>query len=176
MIIVLEYKTGRTNFSKNIFSFVCVHQILFTKNVPDICWLSTKLSCKISKNLLKMFILMYKFIKFQLPRYTIPQLSSHLPKVIGCMIPLTLASDLQPKSLFLVQFLNILRFSKVQKFRKKLFFSDCTPDNTKEMIVIMQDYGKVVCVLGSAANHHNMKVFMQADASLAIEPLYPQVS
>ena len=44
------------------------------------------------------------------------------------------------------------------------------------MIVIMQDYGEVVCVLGSAANHHNMKVFMQADASLAIEPLYPQVS
>ena len=43
------------------------------------------------------------------------------------------------------------------------------------MIVIMQDYGEVVCVLGSAANHHNMKVFMQADASLAIEPLYPQV-
>ena len=55
-------------------------------------------------------------------------------------------------------------------------FTDCTPDNTKEMVVIMQDYGEVVCVLGSAANHHNMKVFMQADASLAIEPLYPQVS
>ena len=44
------------------------------------------------------------------------------------------------------------------------------------MVVIMQDYGEVVCVLGSAANHHNMKVFMQADASLAIEPLYPQVN
>ena len=55
-------------------------------------------------------------------------------------------------------------------------FTDCTPDNTKEMVVIMQDYGEVVCVLGSAANHHNMKVFMQADASLAIEPLYPQVN
>ena len=55
-------------------------------------------------------------------------------------------------------------------------FTDCTPDNTKEMVVIMQDYGEVVCVLGSAANHHNMKVFMQADASLAIEPLYPQVT
>lgn len=54
-------------------------------------------------------------------------------------------------------------------------FTDCTPNNTKEMVMIMQDYGEVVCVLGSAANHHNVKVFMQADASLAIEPLYPQV-
>lgn len=54
-------------------------------------------------------------------------------------------------------------------------FTDCTPDNTKEMITIMQEYGEVVCVMGSAANHHNMSVFMQADASLAIEPLYPQV-
>ncbi len=41
---------------------------------------------------------------------------------------------------------------------------------------VSQDYGEVVCVLGSAANHANMKVFMQADASLAIEPLYPQVT
>ena len=54
-------------------------------------------------------------------------------------------------------------------------FTDCTPENTKEMVMIMQDYGEVVCVLGSAANHHNVQVFMQADASLAIEPLYPQV-
>ena len=62
------------------------------------------------------------------------------------------------------------------KNHRETFCTDCTPDNTKEMIVIMQDYGEVVCVLGSAANHHNMKVFMQADASLAIEPLYPQVN
>ncbi len=54
-------------------------------------------------------------------------------------------------------------------------FTDCTPENTKEMVQIMQEYGEVVCVLGSAANHHNTRVFMQADASLAIEPLYPQV-
>ena len=49
-------------------------------------------------------------------------------------------------------------------------FTDCTPINTKEMIVIMQDYGEVVCVMGSAANHNNISVFLQADASLAIEP------
>ena len=54
-------------------------------------------------------------------------------------------------------------------------FTDCTPANTKEMIMIMQEYGEVVCVMGSAANHHNTPVFLQADATLAIQPLYPQV-
>ena len=81
-------------------------------------------------------------------------------------------------------------------------FTDCTPQNTKEMIVIMQDYGEVVCVMGSAANFNNIPgkltisvlhldlifemphsqlksfffaVFLQADASMCIEPLYPQV-
>ena len=29
--------------------------------------------------------------------------------------------------------------------------------------------------MGSAANHHNTPVFLQADATLAIQPLYPQV-
>lgn len=32
------------------------------------------------------------------------------------------------------------------------------------MLHIMQDYGEVVCVLGSAANAENMAIFMQADA------------
>lgn len=54
-------------------------------------------------------------------------------------------------------------------------FTDCTPDTSKEMITIMQDYGEVVCVMGSAANYQNLAIFLQADASLAIEPLYPQV-
>ena len=54
-------------------------------------------------------------------------------------------------------------------------FTDCTPANTQEMITIMQEYGEVVCVMGSAANHHNTPVFLQADATLAIQPLYPQV-
>lgn len=35
---------------------------------------------------------------------------------------------------------------------------------TIEMIKIMQDYGEVVCCLGSSANCYNMPVFMQADA------------
>ncbi|XP_026818266.1 transmembrane protein 94 isoform X1 [Rhopalosiphum maidis] len=54
-------------------------------------------------------------------------------------------------------------------------FTDCTPEATKEMISIMQQYGEVVCVLGSSPNAENIGIFMQADASLAIEPIYPQV-
>ncbi|XP_026281983.1 transmembrane protein 94 isoform X2 [Frankliniella occidentalis] len=54
-------------------------------------------------------------------------------------------------------------------------FTDCTPDATREMLHIMQEYGEVVCVLGSAANAENMGIFLQADASIAVEPLYPQV-
>lgn len=32
------------------------------------------------------------------------------------------------------------------------------------MLHIMQDYGEVVCVVGSAANYENIGIFMQADA------------
>lgn len=54
-------------------------------------------------------------------------------------------------------------------------FTDCTPGTTCEMISIMQDYGEVVCALGSAANMSNIPTFLQADISIAIEPLYPEV-
>ena len=40
-------------------------------------------------------------------------------------------------------------------------FTDTTPDTTREMIGIMQEYGEVVCVMGSAANYHNVPVFLQ---------------
>lgn len=43
-------------------------------------------------------------------------------------------------------------------------FTDCTPDATKEMIKIMQEYDEVVCVIGSMANESNMPIFLQADA------------
>ncbi|XP_063896687.1 transmembrane protein 94 [Helicoverpa armigera] len=52
-------------------------------------------------------------------------------------------------------------------------FTDCTARSVQLMIQIMQDYGEVVCVMGSAANCLNMEIFMQADASIAVEPLYP---
>ncbi|XP_069685217.1 transmembrane protein 94 isoform X2 [Periplaneta americana] len=54
-------------------------------------------------------------------------------------------------------------------------FTDCTPSVTREMLHIMQEYGEVVCVIGSSANADNMPIFLQSDASLAVEPLYPQV-
>ncbi|GFR33293.1 transmembrane protein 94 [Trichonephila clavata] len=54
-------------------------------------------------------------------------------------------------------------------------FTDCTAEATREMICIMQEYGEVVCCLGSSANVLNMPIFLQADASIAIEPLLPQL-
>ncbi|XP_043281137.1 transmembrane protein 94 isoform X2 [Venturia canescens] len=54
-------------------------------------------------------------------------------------------------------------------------FTDCNTAVTREMLHIMQDYGEVVCVLGSSANAENMPIFMQADAAIGVEPLYPQV-
>lgn len=42
------------------------------------------------------------------------------------------------------------------------------------MISIMQDYGEVTLLLGSACNYENRTLFLQADACVAVEPLYPQ--
>jgi hypothetical protein len=43
-------------------------------------------------------------------------------------------------------------------------FTDCTAENTREMIKIMQDYGEVILLLGSCSNHENTGLFLQADA------------
>lgn len=53
-------------------------------------------------------------------------------------------------------------------------FTDCTPELTKEMIEIMQEYGEIVCVIGSSSSRLNTPIFLQANASIAIEPLLPQ--
>ena len=47
--------------------------------------------------------------------------------------------------------------------------------STREMVRIMQENGEVVVMLGSSANYHNIQTFLTADASLSVEPLYPQV-
>ena len=39
----------------------------------------------------------------------------------------------------------------------------------------MQEYGEVVCVLGSSGSPQNAGVFLQADAALAVRPLHPQL-
>ncbi|XP_035694628.1 transmembrane protein 94-like [Branchiostoma floridae] len=54
-------------------------------------------------------------------------------------------------------------------------FTDATPQATKEMLKIMQEYGEVVCCVGSSTNIQNTGVFLQADVSVAVEPGYPQL-
>lgn len=53
-------------------------------------------------------------------------------------------------------------------------FTDCTSELTREMIEIMQDYGEIVCVIGSSSSRMNTPIFLQANASIALEPLLPQ--
>lgn len=43
-------------------------------------------------------------------------------------------------------------------------FTDCTAENSREMIKIMQDYGEVILLVGSVSNHENPGLFLQADA------------
>lgn len=54
-------------------------------------------------------------------------------------------------------------------------FTDCSAEATREMIMIMQNYGEIVICVGSSASSANVDIFLQADNSIAIEPLYPQV-
>lgn len=55
-------------------------------------------------------------------------------------------------------------------------FTDCSAEATCEMLQIMQNYGEIVVCIGSSASCANADTFLQADCSIAIEPLYPQVS
>ncbi|XP_035260533.1 transmembrane protein 94-like isoform X2 [Anguilla anguilla] len=52
-------------------------------------------------------------------------------------------------------------------------FTDCTSQTMCEMVQIMQEYGEVVCCLGSCQNINNNAVFLQSDVSIALEPLLP---
>ncbi|CAI2180491.1 8935_t:CDS:10 [Funneliformis geosporum] len=51
-------------------------------------------------------------------------------------------------------------------------FAECTPETTREMIKIFQDYGEVVCCIGSALNASNTHSFAVADVSVAMEPTH----
>lgn len=55
-------------------------------------------------------------------------------------------------------------------------FTDCSAEATREMLQIMQTYGEIVVCVGSSASAANADIFLQADCSVAIEPLYPQVT
>ncbi|KAK1162907.1 transmembrane protein 94-like [Acipenser oxyrinchus oxyrinchus] len=52
-------------------------------------------------------------------------------------------------------------------------FTDCTPETMCEMVEVMQEYGEVVCCLGSVLNFKNNAVFLQSDISIALDPLFP---
>ncbi|KAG9349784.1 hypothetical protein JZ751_026137 [Albula glossodonta] len=52
-------------------------------------------------------------------------------------------------------------------------FTDCTPQTMCEMVQVMQEYGEVVCCLGSSQSINNNAVFLQSDVSIALEPLLP---
>lgn len=54
-------------------------------------------------------------------------------------------------------------------------FTDCSAEATREMLSIMQQYGEIVVCIGSSASNANCEIFLQADCSIGIEPLYPQV-
>lgn len=54
-------------------------------------------------------------------------------------------------------------------------FTDCSAEATQQMLEIMQSYGEIVVCLGSSASNANADIFLQADCSIAVEPLYPQV-
>ncbi|KAL8593272.1 hypothetical protein ACOMHN_009926 [Nucella lapillus] len=54
-------------------------------------------------------------------------------------------------------------------------FTDCTAPTTQEMVKILQENGEVVLCNGSSLNMANTPVFLQADCSFTIEPLYPQL-
>ncbi|KHJ46515.1 ubiquinone biosynthesis protein COQ7 [Trichuris suis] len=52
-------------------------------------------------------------------------------------------------------------------------FTDCTARTTCEMIEIMQEYGEVVCVVGSSLNPENTAIFCRANVAISVEPMIP---
>ncbi|CAG8604208.1 7716_t:CDS:10 [Paraglomus brasilianum] len=54
-------------------------------------------------------------------------------------------------------------------------FAECTPSTTLEMMKIFQEYGEVVCCIGSSLNAANAQAFAVADVSVAMEPMHTRV-
>ncbi|KAG0245602.1 hypothetical protein BGX31_006961 [Mortierella sp. GBA43] len=50
-------------------------------------------------------------------------------------------------------------------------FAECGPEAATEMINIFQDYGEVVCCVGSSLNTDNVGAFAKADISVGMEPI-----
>eukprot|EP00004_Rigifila_ramosa_P017961 TRINITY_DN4422_c0_g1_i1.p1 TRINITY_DN4422_c0_g1~~TRINITY_DN4422_c0_g1_i1.p1 ORF type:complete len:1410 (+),score=299.58 TRINITY_DN4422_c0_g1_i1:193-4230(+) len=52
-------------------------------------------------------------------------------------------------------------------------FAGCQPQSVREMIKIFQEYGEVVCTVGSSFNPENMHTFAQSNISFALNPVRP---
>ncbi|CDW57517.1 hypothetical protein TTRE_0000580901 [Trichuris trichiura] len=52
-------------------------------------------------------------------------------------------------------------------------FTDCTARTSCEMIEIMQEYGEVVCVVGSSLTPENTAIFCRANVAISVEPMIP---
>ncbi|KAG0271926.1 hypothetical protein BGZ95_000209 [Linnemannia exigua] len=50
-------------------------------------------------------------------------------------------------------------------------FAECGPEAATDMIKIFQDYGEVVCCIGSSLNINNTAAFAKADISVGMEPI-----
>ncbi|RKP05825.1 hypothetical protein THASP1DRAFT_32342 [Thamnocephalis sphaerospora] len=50
-------------------------------------------------------------------------------------------------------------------------FAECSPPATTEMMCIFQEYGDVVCAVGSVLNDRNALQFAMADIGIGVEPL-----
>ncbi|KAJ3045042.1 hypothetical protein HK097_001311 [Rhizophlyctis rosea] len=50
-------------------------------------------------------------------------------------------------------------------------FAECSPYSTREMVKIFQEYGEVVCCIGSSLGDMGVECFAMADISIAVDPL-----
>ena len=122
----------------------------------------------------------------QLPR-GIENIRPHLETMDNVPLLVSLFTDCVPATT--KEMLKIMQDSVPRTTRVSTFASDSAPLALftimclllKDLILIlvcgimMQEYGEVVCVMGSSANYSNIEVFLQANASMAIEPRYPQL-
>ncbi|CAF0705126.1 unnamed protein product [Brachionus calyciflorus] len=54
-------------------------------------------------------------------------------------------------------------------------FTDSTKPTIIQMIMIMKDYGEIVCCLGSSHSIENNSVFSVANVAISVEPVYPKL-
>ncbi|GAA54084.1 hypothetical protein CLF_112133 [Clonorchis sinensis] len=53
-------------------------------------------------------------------------------------------------------------------------FTDCTPDTAYQMITILQEYGEIVCTVGSCLSVDNIQPLARGDVALLMLPILPQ--